>query len=124
MNVNNNPFNMETNDYYECLNEIRRNLELVFAVAILRMPHVPAYVIQDMLFLAMEDQMATYALEEEIETHVNEHGEEYNGNHEQENDWIEEGDDGILSVFTVQPYVVMDIEGNNDVEIVEVINID
>ena len=139
----NNEINFEAADYYERLCAIRRDLEIVIAATIWNMPHVPTNVLMDMVFLSMEDTIAFHRLEDTLHHYIDqdgnevtevigaaagvEDGEETANQDEDNGGWMEEGDDGLLTVFTIQPYEAgtMHTEhSNDDIRIIDVINIE
>ena len=73
-----------------------------------------------MVINTIEETMATYAavgkeLDEFVENKVD------NDN----SSWMEEGDDGLMAVFSIQPMdTMMHIEDNNDVKVINLIEID
>ena len=107
------------------------------------MPHVPTNVLMDMVFLSMEDTIAFHRLEDTLHHYIDqdgnevtevigaaagvEDGEETANQDEDNGGWMEEGDDGLLTVFTIQPYEAATMhteDSNDDIRIINVINIE
>ena len=124
-------FTYTQHEYDERVREMRHMLEHCLAVAIAHNMNWPAHLILEMLVEAMEEFVVDNALElasatpvhllppQELAAPTNNHA-----NHVDDGDWMEEGDEGLMAVFTIGPYMPMQIDANDDVIIIDVITIE
>lgn len=101
---------------------MRAHLENYFAIVIANNMECPSNLLLEKMFQSREAFVTEYTFNMEVEDNFV--GSQEDDNHD---DWMEVGDEGLLSVFSVVPYETINIVIANDcveIEVFEVIIID